>query len=194
MKRFLIFLAAVLLSAGFGLSVAAEEPAEGEYIVGTDDLLEVNILQPEALTTAVTVAPDGAVMIPYIGRVNVAGMSLSRIEAEIHARLSDGYMRYPVVSVALKESRSRRFFVYGEVIKPGAYQIEENTTVLKAVCIAGGFSKYGSSSKVKVLRPKQGKPGYDTLKVNIQALMNGSDDEDVALEAGDIVVVSEGMF
>ncbi len=106
----------------------------------------------------------------------------------------DGYMKYPVVVVTLKESRSKKFFVYGEVMKPGTYYLDENATVLKAISMAGGFTKYGSSSRVKVLRPKKDSPGYEAIKVNIKAVMDGASTDDVVLEPNDIIVVSEGIF
>jgi hypothetical protein len=60
--------------------------------------------------------------------------------------------------------------------------------------MAGGFSKFGSSSGVKVLRPRKDGPGYDARKVNIKAVMDGSTSDDMMLVQGDIVVVSEGAF
>ena len=74
------------------------------------------------------------------------------------------------------------------------YAIAENTTVLRAISMAGGFSKFGSSSRVKVLRPKDGEAGYETLKIDIKKGMNGDSKEDILLKAGDMVVVSEGIF
>jgi polysaccharide export outer membrane protein len=174
----------------------AEEPKkpQGEYAVGIDDVLDITILQPDKLMTSVTVAPDGSISFPYIGRVQVKGVTLPEIEQEIQTRLADGYMKYPVASVSLRESRSRKFFVYGEVTKPGPYAIEENTTVLRAISMAGGFTKYGSSSRVKVLRPKKDKPGYETIKVNIRAIMDGDAESDLLIQLSDIVIVSEGIF
>ena len=171
-----------------------EGEARSEYTVGVEDMLQITVLQPERLTVTVNVAPDGTISFPYIGNVYVKGMTLSHIEQEIQERLADGYMKYPAVSVSLRESRSRRFFVYGEAIKPGAYPIAEDFTVLKAISIAGGFTRYGSASRVRLLRPRKDKPGYEMIKVNIKAVMDGKVEEDILLQPGDIIVVSEGMF
>lgn len=170
------------------------EAAKFEYTVGVGDLLEIAILQPEKMVIAVTVSPDGSVTYPYIGQVAVKGLSLTQIQQEIQARLSAGYMKYPVVSVSLKESRSRKFLVYGEVVRPGEYYIDDRTTVLRAISMSGGFTKFGSSSHVKVLRPRPNKPGYDPIKINIKAAMNGDAEADMILQSGDMVVVSEGVF
>jgi protein involved in polysaccharide export with SLBB domain len=194
MKRLLTI--AIALSCIFtSFSIAkSEDTKPQEYVIGIDDVLDISVLQPEKLMTTVTVAPDGSITFPYIGNVAAKGLTLAKIQDEIQARLGNGYMKYPVVAVSLRESRSRRFFVYGEVMKPGTYALEENTTVLRAISMAGGFNKFGSSSRVKVLRPLKDKPGYDALKVNIKAVMDGSAQEDVILEPEDIVVVSEGVF
>ena len=164
-----------------------------EYIVGVDDVMDISVLQPEKLLTTVVVSPDGAITFPYIGAVTVKGQTLSQVQKTIQDRLADGYMKFPVVSVSLKESRSRKFFVYGEVMKPGTYYINENVTVLRAITMAGGFTRFGSS-KVKILRPKKDKPGYDTIQVNIKAIMDGKASEDKILQPEDIIVVTQGIF
>jgi len=179
---------------------AAEKPASvpqaamAEYTVGIDDVLEISMLEPEKMASLATVSPDGTISFAYIGNVNVRGMTLNQIQEMIRTKLSEGYLKYPVVSVSLRESRSRKFFVYGEVIKPGAYFIEENTTVLKAISMAGGFTRYGSSSRVKILRSRKGGPGYEQIKINIKAVMDGDSNADIVLQPGDTVVVSEGVF
>jgi len=176
----------------------AREQAEASggtvYKVGVDDVLTVRVTQPEELRDDVTVSPDGCISFTYIGEIPVNGKSLVEVQREIEYRLSDGYLEYPVVSVTLTESRSRRFFVYGEVVRPGAYSLEDKTTVLRAISMAGGFTKFGSRSRVKLLRPKKGQPGYDTIKVNIRAVMDGDSGADLVLENGDVLTVSIGMF
>ena len=164
------------------------------YTVGVDDVIEIAVLRPEALNSIVTVAPDGTVTFPYIGMVKGKGEALHEIQATIKERLSDGYMKYPVVTVTLTRSLSRKFFVYGEVIRPGNYPMDENTTVLRAITIAGGFTKFGSTSKVKILRQRKEGPGYEPIKVNIKGVMKGDVEADIELQPGDMVVVSEGVF
>lgn len=193
MKRLLLLLIMIFLMVISPLT-RAEDTVRAGYTVGIDDVLDIRVLQPEKFAISVTVAPDGSISFPYIGNVNVKGMTLGHIQEEIQTKLADGYMKYPVVAVSLKASRSRKFFVYGEVINPGTYPIRENVTILKAISMAGGFTKYGSSNNVKVLRPKKAGAGYETIKVNIKGVMNGSSEADIILQPEDIVVVSEGVF
>jgi len=193
--KYLLATVIALTCIFISFSIAStEETKLQKYIIGIDDVLDISVLQPEKLMATVTVAPDGFITFPYIGSVQAKGVTLSKIQNEIQGRLGNGYMRYPVVAVSLRESRSRKFFLYGEVMKPGTYGLEENTTVLRAISMAGGFSKFGSSSHVKILRPLKDKPGYEAIKVNIKAVMDGRAREDTLLQPGDIVVVSEGVF
>jgi len=173
---------------------AASVSAGTEYCIGVDDVLEIAILQPDKMALTVTVSPDGSITFPYIGNVQVKGRALSSVQNEIQSRLAEGYLKYPVASVTLKESRSKKFFVYGEVARPGTYMLNENTTVLKAISIAGGLSKYGSASRVKILRPKKNESGYEAIKVNINAVMNGSSKDDILLRPEDMLVATEGIF
>lgn len=174
-------------------AAAQQEAAQLEYKVGVDDIIDINVFQPEQMAFSVTVSPDGSIAFPYIGKVVVKDKTPTEIQDEIQKRLADGYLKYPVVSVALKQSQSKKFYVYGEVLKPGTYFLEENMTVLKAISTAGGFTKYGSSRRVKVLRPKVTGTGYDMIDVNMKRIMNGTA-KDTVLEPGDIVQVEEGVF
>jgi len=195
LKNSIIFFTAILFFIIFSQDSWSQKTITHDtYQVGIDDILTISVLQPDKLSTKVTVSPDGSITFPYIGQIIVKGLTLTKIQKKIEKRLSDGYMKYPVVSVYLDQSRSRKFFVYGEVIKPGSYYLEENTTILKAISIAGGFTKFGSSSRVKLLRIKKDKSGYDKVQINIKAIMDGNSKADVLIEPGDIVVVSEGVF
>lgn len=168
---------------------------EHDYEVGIDDMLDVNVLQPDQFSTMVSVSPDGSISFPYIGDVQVKGLTLKEIKTEIETRLADGFMKYPLVTVFLKESRSRKFFIYGDIARPGSYPLERDTAVLQAIALAGGFTRFNSSSRVIILRPQQNEQAqYQTLDIDIRAAMRGLSTENPILEAGDIVMVSQGNF
>ncbi len=199
MKYFFTALLLAVFSFQQTLPLSAQEqaavpPAPDKYTVGSDDILIISVLRPDEFVLEVTVTQDGYISFPYLGSVLVRDKTLDEIQHAIEQGLSDGYLRYPIVSVVMKESRSRRFFVYGEVITPGAYPLDQNMTVFKALSLAGGFTKFGSSSKVKILRPNKDAPGYTTIKIDVKEIMNGSTSADALLTNGDVVVVSEGVF
>ncbi len=194
MRQVCITVLSILCLLAFTAFGWAEDSKSPEYTIGIDDVLDIAILRPEQLAISSAVSPDGSINYPYIGKVEVKGLTLTEIQQQIQSRLAEGFMQYPVVSVTLRESRSRKFFVYGEVMRPGGYMLEDKVTVLRAISMAGGFTKFGSSSRVKVLRLRKDKPGYEAIKINIKAVMNGKAGADILLRAGDTVVVSEGVF
>jgi len=186
----------LITTASFAAQEKIQEPSAElfkPYKIGVNDVLDIDVIRPDQLKSTVTVSPDGSITFPYIGNVVVRGLTLMEVQEEIQRKLADGYMKYPVVSVSLKTSRSKKFFIYGEVVNPGAYSIEENLTTLKSISMAGGFTKFGSSH-VKVLRQVKGQARYQTLKININEVMQGKADRDIMIKEGDIIVVSEGMF
>ncbi|WP_347275046.1 SLBB domain-containing protein [Candidatus Kuenenia sp.] len=90
--------------------------------------------------------------------------------------------------------KSRHFFVYGEVVRPGKFTLEENMTVLRSISMAGGFAKYGSPDRVKILRIVPGKSGYESIKVDVKGAVKGDVGKDILLEPDDIVVAAEGIL
>lgn len=164
------------------------------YTIGVGDILQVDIIQPDKMSLTVTVSPGGEISVPYIGSVYVKGMTIAGTQKVIEKKLGNGYLKYPVVVVSLVESRSRSFTISGEVIRPGNYALVENTTVLKAISIAGGFTKFGSKSNVKILRPRKDRPGYISIKVDLKAVLDGDASADIIIQPSDIIVVSEGVF
>jgi len=191
MKRFSAFSIYLIT---FLLLVFTIDGFAERYTLGVGDILQVKIIQPEQFTMDSTVSPGGEISVPYIGSLKVKGKTISQTQKMIQYRLSKGYLKYPVVTVSLLESKSRKFTISGEVIKPGTYTLNEDTTVLKAISMAGGFTKYGSSSKVKILRPKKKGSGYKNIKIDIKAILEGKAEKDILLMPGDIIVVSESMF
>lgn len=187
-KVFITFLM-ILTAFAAEMSGFAEEPQE-QYKVAVDDVLDISVRGHDDLKTSASVASDGSISFPYVGRVIVKGMSLPQIEKEIAQTLADGYIKYPVVSVTLSTTKSLRFFVYGEVYTPGRYILEDNMTVLKALSLAGGIIKDGLYGNIKLRRKQKGKQTYQEIPI----IMNGSTNEesaggDMAILADDVLIV-----
>lgn len=87
---------------------------------------------------------------------------------------------------------TRFFFISGEVKRPGSYPITGGLTVLKAVSVAGGLTKFGAKGKVEILR-KSNKRGSQRIKVNLGDIENGKK-PDVPLEPEDIIKVGKRLF
>ncbi|OGR85663.1 MAG: hypothetical protein A2901_07805 [Elusimicrobia bacterium RIFCSPLOWO2_01_FULL_54_10] len=187
-------ISSIVLSFFGVLAACGTAGANSNYAVGADDIIEISVLRPEKISNIVTVSPDGAISFPYIGSVFVKGMSLDQVQEAVRKRLADGFIKYPEVSVALKESKSKKIFISGEVGKPGPYPFEESMTVLKAISTAGGFAKNGSFGRGKLMR--QGRNGAQTThKLVIKGISDDpSNDANRRLEPGDTLVILEDKF
>lgn len=84
------------------------------------------------------------------------------------------------------------FYVSGEVKNPGSYPITPGLTVLKAVSVAGGLTKFGSKGKVEILR-KGRESETARIKVDLGDIEGGKK-PDVPLEAEDIIKVGKRVF
>ncbi|MBI4686479.1 MAG: SLBB domain-containing protein [Nitrospirae bacterium] len=88
--------------------------------------------------------------------------------------------------------RNKTFFIYGEVNKPGEYVLQDDMTVFKAIAIAGGLTKWGAESRIKVIRSTGKETG--SIKVNINDIIKGNTSKDIKLEYDDFIIVSSGVF
>lgn len=158
---------------------AAAFPAQaaGEfYALGPDDVLEIVVYGEKDLSGNYRVGPDGAIAMPLIGEVVVDGLTTRAAEENIAAKLADGYLVEPSVTIQVKSSRP--FYIMGEVKNPGSYAYASNMTVLNAVALAGGFTYRASKDNVEVTRS-----GEET-KIPVE--------EKIA--PGDVITVNERFF
>ena len=163
--------------------------ATGDYKIGPEDVIEVNVWRNADLTKVVTVRPDGKISLPLIGDVMAVGMTPAQLTKEIVTRLRE-YKENPNVSVVVQQVNSYGIFVLGEVIHPGKYQLKTYTTVLQAVSMAGGFTPYASKSKMFVLRKIPEKETEIRIPVDYNEIVSGDDStHNTVLIPGDTLVV-----
>ena len=184
-------LSLLILGGAMGSISQAAEAGSGTYVVNADDILNISVLQPDQLSNDFTVSPDGSITFPYIGNVDVKGATLIEVQDKIQKGLSD-YMKYPVVAVSLKESHSRIFYVYGEVNRPGSYPVQDNLTVMRAISMAGGFTRIASYN-AKILRASNAGVDNEIIDLNLNDVMTGKA-KDIKVEPGDMITASKSIF
>jgi polysaccharide export outer membrane protein len=155
------------------------------------DTVEITVLEQPQLSKRVTIPPDGVISLPLVGRVRAWGLTPLQLEEKIKAVLSAHYLVDPDVTVSVVSYGSRRFFVFGKVRRVGSYPMEQQTTILKAITIAGGFTEDADPRRVKVLRRQRN--GYKIIMVNVKEIVEGRM-EDILLCSEDIVIVPESFF
>ncbi|HEW80907.1 MAG TPA: hypothetical protein ENH18_00915 [Nitrospirae bacterium] len=184
----IIFLGILFISP---IGTQASEPKDDVYKVGVGDMLRINVLGHKDLDIAVTVAVDGTISFPNIGSVYIKDLSLMQVQELIIKRLSDGYIKFPSVSVSLLKGVSQKIFVHGEVAGTGAISFEKDMTIVKALSIVGGIREDGRYGKLRLRRKQKGASGYESIieaEINNGIIMN-KEIEDTLLYPDDILIV-----
>ena len=89
--------------------------------------------------------------------------------------------------------RGDQIFVFGEVNKPGPYNLkEESVSVVEAISLAGGLTKLAAANRTRIVRIEGGQER--SIQIDIEKIMKGDRSQDLILQAGDIVVVPEAFF
>jgi len=183
--------------------LAYECRSESGYAIGPGDVLLVRVWGDEDLTREVVVSPGGSIPFPLIGEVEAAGQSVEDVQRVITERLADGYLVDPQVEVVIKEYRSQKVYVLGEIVRPGIYPLESQASILEIISRAGGLGEdagdvaqitrgRGGWSKDKPLRPDQEAVG-EVIEVDLRRLLAGKlDSESLQLQHGDTVFVPKG--
>lgn len=158
---------------------AAYEHSNG-YLVGAGDRLTIRVVGQPDLTGDYIVDGSGLISFPLIKSVKVGGLTAPQIRSLIAARLRQGFLRNPSVSV--QTTNMRPFFILGEVNRAGNFPYQNGMTVQNAIAIAGGYSARANQKDVMLTRKDA--TGTQTRKVPVTT----------QLYPGDIVFVRERWF
>lgn len=160
MLRNVFVYAAFAFATLFGPLATAQTPAGGapvaststsptdleNYKLGASDKIRINVFGEEQLSGEFVVSDSGQLNLPLIGEIPAKGATITDLQSRIVAKLSDGYLKEPRVSVEVMNYRP--FYIMGEVRKPGDYPYTSGLTVLNAVATAQGFTYRANTKKV----------------------------------------------
>ena len=179
--------------------------AQGDYLLGPEDLVEITVWGHEDLKRLVPLSLDGTITFPMIGETKAAGKTTQQLEKALAEKLGEGYLKNPQITVTVKEYRSQKVYIMGEVKNQGTYPVTKENNLLFVLSQAGGFTK-DAGEEVVVIRPKQSvTPGGITLeeaqakhetiiRVNLKDALAGDRRSNVAIKDGDSIVVPKMPF
>jgi protein involved in polysaccharide export with SLBB domain len=159
--------------------------------LGVDDVFDVRVVGEADLTGTYRVAADGTIDFPYVGRMEVVGLRPGQVQEQLTARLKEGYLRDPQISVLVKEWNSRKVNVLGQVGKPGPVAYFPRMTIVDAISAAGGFTVIAAKNSVHLRRERNGK--VQTHNYPVADISEGRA-PNVVILPGDVLVVGERLF
>lgn len=164
-------------------------PVDENYRLGAGDRLVLVLTGDVETAYNLQVTREGFVLVPQVGQLYVANLTLGQLQtvlggrlARVYSGIRSGSTRF---SVSVARLRTNQVFVVGDVARPGSYQVSGAGTALTALYAAGGPSESGSLRRVEIRRAGR---TVDVLDV-YDYLTRGDASRDVRLQNGDVVFV-----
>jgi polysaccharide export outer membrane protein len=158
-----------------------------DYKVGPGDRLAVSVLQMPDMRTSVRVSQQGAISLPLLGIIQVAGLSAADVERKLADELRRKYVRDPQVSVQVEEIESHPISVVGAVAEPGTFQVRGPMNLLSVLSLAKGVTDT-AGNRVVVVRAD---PATTPIDLDLKQLLESGDPRlNVVVYPGDVVKVT----
>jgi polysaccharide export outer membrane protein len=158
-----------------------------DYIIGSEDSVEVQVWKNPDLSRTVTVRPDGKISLPLIGDVQAAGQSAAQLTETVTEKLKAYYKEPPQVTVIVTQVNSYAIYVLGEVKGQGKQVVRSGTTFLQAISLVGGFTPFASKNKITLRR--RADDGKETVhRIRYKDVLAGQQ-ANLILKPGDTIIV-----
>ncbi len=160
--------------------------SDPSYVIGPEDVLAISVWNEPRLTGPVMVRPDGRFSMALIGEITASGLTVNQLEQAIADLLKkNDLIKTPQVTVQVTQINSKKYFIQGEVLKPGPNPLVVPTNVLEALVNAGGFKDFANVKKIEIIRA-----GGERFKFNYKDVIHGKHmEQNILLKPGDIIVV-----
>jgi polysaccharide export outer membrane protein len=156
-----------------------------DYTLDTGDVIAVVVLRHGQFSGEYTVPPDGNVVFPGVGNLQVRGQTLQGLANMLRERLSQR-LRNPEVFVSLKQARPQLVFVEGQLNRPGAHPIQPGWRVADAIAAAEGLKILPERTVATLIR------GEQTMPIDLPAILHRGDQRtNYLLQPGDLLSVQQ---
>lgn len=182
-----------VVAIALALSMSTGIVSAADYLMRPGDELYITITQEPDLSNSTTganpfvVRPDGKVSFPMVGEIDAQGMTV----AQFTDTLRDGLSKYivnPDVAVNIAKLGTVRVYVFGEINRPGVYQLEKSHRVLDALGAANGFN--WDTAKKKIYLIHQDEPDKPIV-INLNHILETGDmSQNYVMHEGDVLYLT----
>jgi polysaccharide biosynthesis/export protein len=164
-------------------SASRAQVSDKAYVIGPEDVLEIQVWERRDLNQTVFVRPDGRTSLPLVGEIMVAGKTVQELQDHL-AKVYDKTSPNAIVTVIVREIKSRPVYFVGGFGRPGPMQLTRELSLMQAISIVGGVVPGGDAEKGYLLR------GDKRIAVDFNKLLQKGDlSQNTQLEPGDTIVV-----
>jgi len=161
-----------------------EPNPDSGYMLDVGDVIEIQLVGPNAYIEELLINSDGSVSLSDIGKVVIAGLSLNDASQLIKSKVNTAFIGNEAF-ISLSEIRDVNILVTGNAVNPGIYTLTGNSNILHALSAAGGISEFGSLREINLVRDNN---IIETLDV-YDLLIEGQYNLKKRLRSGDVVFV-----
>lgn len=170
----IVCLVSIFLICGF---LWAVEP----YRISPADVIDITVWGEPDLSKQVVIPPDGKITYPLIGEIDVIGLTTQELANKLAEKLKE-FIKEPNVAVSIVKFSFNKFYVLGEVAKPGEFDLIPGLGLREALALAGDVTPQADTTSVLLIH-REGKKE----KINLKEILKGG--EDVKLNPGDTIIV-----
>lgn len=155
-----------------------------DYVLGTGDSLAVNVFGSATFDVPAQVDGRGEIVIPKVGSVKVAGLTLGKAKQAVQGLVGRQFSR-TTVDLQVMKLREVRVFIMGEVYKSGSYLVPSLSSLVNVLSLAGGPTSSGSFRDIRVVRGGQPIHHLDLYPLRAE----GQGNVNFSLQSGDVLFV-----
>ena len=159
-------------------------PVTPDYAVGPGDEIQIRAWGQIDVDVSAVVDREGAISVPKVGMVSVAGVKASDLPAYLKTVFSRTFRNFQLTAT-LGRLRSIQVFVVGQAKRPGTYTVSSLSTLVTAVFAAGGPSSKGSMRSIQLKRGNRVVADFDFYDL----LVSGDKSKDAQLLPGDVIYI-----
>ena len=163
--------------------------SNSDYKIHKGDKLSIKFLyQPELSDAAIVVRPDGKISLPMVDEIRAEGLTAQQLKKQLE-KVYREILLDPEINVSIIEFVPQRFFVGGQVARPGSFDLRAGQTLLQAIILAGGFTP--DAHKKYVLHARAiGNKELKVVAIDVTKLLKtGDNKEEILLQDGDYIFV-----